>query len=219
MTRLRPGALIDAGTGALLTSTNFTSVLFTLNEFIPGTVYAHDIQYAQKASVRDIVNGDRNRYPEWRWNPGAGEFTPMQPGILTDEIRERSKLAEAKREAIEIIIERVSPMRVTQSSAMHGQDLVHHMKATEASLFKTSGYDERRLVEFPFVRQYADIAGISPRAAADEILFQAQLRTEELVRSEGVRMRFLARVREAQTPADLADFRKDIDAVTFSVLK
>ena len=83
------------------------------------------------------------------------------------------------------------------------QETIYLAKQTQAQRLKDSGYDERLIVESPYVVQYADSIGIPLEQAVSEILLQAKLDHEFLAKTEQIRMQYFTEVKRAKTPQEL----------------
>ncbi len=212
------GALLDAGTSTLFTVTGRPSVLRALNELVPGSVYVRSIHYGRKPEARALADGDPKEYPRWQWAEKSGSFVRAREEP-SEILRARAALAHAQRDALVLLTERVNGLRLAPATMIQEQGVVYLDKRDQALAFKAAGYDAAKLPEYPYVEQYAAIAERTPRQAADEIIFQARLRDDVLQKSETVRLKFMAKIRDARSAAELENFKDELDELTMQVLK
>ena len=99
--------------------------------------------------------------------------------------------------------------------------MVYFTKKIQAQDFKDSGYNEALAATYPYVFQYAEIASISPRQAAEDIIRKAQAGETLFVKTELLRLRYFKKIREAKTPQEvgviheefLRDYYADIKVI------
>ena len=213
------GALIDSGTGAVLTISPFDTVIGVLHEFTPDSTRATHVNHPnyKRSLLHDepffLARARADEYPSWTWQKAARTFVKTHPDVLTPHLIARSALASAKANALTTVIRKINLARFDLRSGIEMQDLVYLRKHDEARRFKESGYDEDTAHVYPYVLQYADFMAISPKEAAEDILFKARLADDELLKTELLRLRYWKRIRESndpvEIPAIIKDFRRD----------
>lgn len=211
-------ALIDFATGAVLTvGTNVAPMVF-LKECMPDTWVANNVNspnylarfFPMPFFLSDI---DPRDYPKWTWDGNNRLFLKTKKELIDERLLERSRLADEKQKSILNIMRALSTMRQGISTGVSFQEYVYAKKALQAEQFKQSGYNEDSAMEFPYVLQYADFAGISLQQAADDILLKRAFDDELLLKTELIRLAYFKRIRDVQTveelPALHEDFMKD----------
>src|SRR3989338_8984330 len=146
-----------------------------------------------------------------------GRVTPTKtPAGVTLELRARSRLATAKCRAIAEIINTINTLRQPMRTDMTLQESVYLIKRMQAQAFKDANYDQKMVMEIPYVVQYADLASISFKEAADNILFRAQLDDGYLAKTELLRLKYFDLVREASEPAQIPSIMKQLKIDSYS---
>lgn len=205
--------LIDVGTGAVLTATPFVSITNFLTSCVRDTNQATANDHPYYSTSDFAVSIAPNEYPQWTWSHKSRSFSRIRSDILTEELRARARLACAKRDAIGRIIYNINRTRQQALSGIILQSEIYFDKKMQAQTFKSLDYDESRLMQFPYVLQYADFKHISPRQATDEIILKAKMSDEHLSKTELLRMRYFEKIATAASPDDMpgiiADFIKD----------
>jgi|SRR3989344_667917 len=199
--------LLDSVTKVVLTvGTNLSAMVF-LAECTPDMRYVSSVN---KPNYMDSFLGlfffesvKSEDYPKWTWDNLTRKFVKTETGVLNDELRARSRLAEKKRAVIERIMINLNIARFKSKTGVYWQEWVYADKKTQAEAFKNSGYDENTLVEYLYVAQYADYAKTSPRQAADDILFKAKLDDHDIANTELLRLRYFNLVKNAVSPEEL----------------
>jgi hypothetical protein len=139
---------------------------------------------------------------------------PIAEGLLTEELQQRSEMAVRKCSALFEIVYEISVARYPIWRGLILQEQVYVSKKLQARRFKDMGYPELDLLLYPYVLQYADFSGLTPREAADEILFKARLDDDFLLKTEGLRLKYfklVADAAEAETLASIrGEFRQEI---------
>ncbi|MDP3758111.1 MAG: hypothetical protein Q8Q86_00170 [Candidatus Daviesbacteria bacterium] len=146
---------------------------------------------------------DPEDYPKWTWDDLTRKFVKTKAGELSDELKTKSHLAEGKREVIKNIINNLNFVRSNNMTALNLQELIYADKRTQAQAFKDSGYNESVLIKYPYVEQYADFAKITPRLAADDILFKAEMHSQFIANTELLRLCYFNLVKKATTTGEL----------------
>lgn len=205
-------AIISSANFCLLAISKSPSAITFLEENIPDTYRVNSANYpnyvARSFFKRDpffIARLDPSRYPEWTWSSKTRLFVEARPDVVTEEIRALSRLAVAKCTTIEKIIRDLTAARYKLRSGVDFQETVYMMKRFEASALQASGsYDDDDVaMKYPFVTQYADVAGIPLEQAAADILFKSKLDMEVLLKTEQIRLKYLRQIKEAKTPEEL----------------
>lgn len=200
--RLPPYTLLtDLATGAVLAVSYHPAAISFLKQTMPDTEYVPNANYPKYAFSFPLVVMPPEQYHLWAWTRSR-ELVPIRPDVITDRLKERSALAVAKRNVLNRVINDINAARSRRLGIVL-QDHIYLLKSHEAQRFKANNYDESDILSYPYVLQYADVAGISMRDAADDIIFKAKMSNDELARTEFLRLKFFGKIRDAQTPAEL----------------
>lgn len=149
------------------------------------------------------------------WNGKARLISDTRPDVLTNELHARSRLANAKSRAVAHMMLSLAAARVKISTGIPLQETVYMTKKLQAQKFKDLGYDEHEILAFPYVLQYADVANISLKEAADEILLKARLDDDVLAKTEMIRLAYFNRLRHAKAPAEIPLILKEFDRESY----
>lgn len=200
-------ALIDTETSALLVMSSFSSSITFVHSCTPDTHQIFGVQYPNYTIAFDLLTADGEEFPEWAWDRRTRLFGRTSAVALTEELRQKARLAQTKQLQVLEVMRQLSLARRRISTGVEFQDRVYLAKKLQAESFKASGYDERGALAYPFVLQYAEFAGLPLKDAADEIIFKASLDDQHLANTELLRMRYLRMIGEAQSLADLRTIR------------
>ena len=195
--------LVDSASKALLAASDSVPAISFLNECTLDTYHVPSVErpnYLGRCFTRTIPVAD---YPKWTWVRGERHFIATQADVLTHDLHARARLAQAKLRAITQILMHLNTSRNRLTSGIQMQETVYLTKFIEAMRFRDSGYDEDRILEFPYILQYAEFAGISLQQAADDIFLKARFDQHYLLNTEGLRLKYFAIIKSAQTPDDL----------------
>jgi hypothetical protein len=206
-------ALVDASTSALLSLSTQPNIISFLARSQPLEAEEwHGVNWPNYRSNFILANEAHKAYPNWTWHETARLFSPTAKELLTDELKRRAALAVRKCSALQEIIYELSVARYPLWRGLIMQETIYQTKKTQAQRFKDLGYPEIDILLYPYVLQYADFAGLTLRAAADEILFKAKLDDDGLLKSELLRLKYFNLVRDAEDGLDtiLKDFRWDM---------
>ena len=213
-------ALLDNGTNSVLcVSTNPEAMIF-LRECTPDTycVFFVNYSYGKTFSLRNFFKTDkeRERCVDWKWNGRKRVFLKKAHSENVDmDLIMRSQLACSKEQATGKIMRRVSIARLDVITGVMLQEKVYIEKQRQAEAFRDSGYEERDIMNYPYVLQYADIFGITLRQSADNILLRAKLDDAILMKTEAVRLMYFDRVKQAKSEEDLRIISEDFERVNF----
>jgi hypothetical protein len=208
--------LIDAGTSILLdVATHGAAVIYT-NKIMLDTNFVPTLDYPNYLKQFPLASADSKTYPEWTWKWGQRTLEKTRPDLLTDEVRAKSRLAVAKRQAVSTIMFSLSSIRYQTGTGVAFEESVYLVKKSQAQAFKASGYNEDKALEYPYVSQYADILGISMKQSADDILFAAQLDEETLLRTESLRITYFRKIADATDPDDIPAISQEFITETYS---
>ena len=177
-------------TNALLAVGTLSPIITALTEMIPDISYVYEVQsllpqHAESASVTLM------------WEPSSRMFVPMHPHVITEDLFVKAALTRAKLDALNKMTLAINMERGKLATPVTYGQFVYRAKQEQAKAFRERNYDAARLQEYTYVAQYASFANISPRQAADDILFKAQLDDEVLLRTELTRLTFFDRLRRA----------------------
>jgi hypothetical protein len=196
-------ALVETSNDVLLTLGTDESPLVLLDEWMSDTylvAYANFPNYKRRFS---LASADPATYPEWVWDRASRMFVRAPSVVRTDEVSRTSRLVVAKQEALKDVIRFLNVARRRVQTGVNFQETVYLIKRQQASAFKDAGYREDNLIQYPYVAQYAEIAGLTLKDAANEILFKATLDDDLLASTERTRILYFNKIREATDPEAL----------------
>ncbi len=203
---------------ALCIGTNSEAMIF-LRECTPDTycVFFVNHPYKKAFSLRNFfrVFENQDRCIDWKWDGRRKVFKRAQSRNADMNLIMRSRLARAKERAISRIMRKLSIARFDVATGVTFQEKVYLEKQKQAEAFRNSGYDEGDVINYPYVLQYADIFGITLRQSADSILLRAKLDDAVLMKTEGVRLLYFDRVKQAKMEGDLRIILKDFARTNF----
>jgi hypothetical protein len=202
-------ALIDAGTNALLDLRQNAPAVNFLAKCFPDTFYYGNVNYPNYKKSFFLLDIPAEQFSEWAFNNKSRTFHKRGPDAKNDSLRNLSRLAVARGNVATHIINNISHSRFRKGTGIAQQEYVYILKRIEAEKFRDSNYDEEKLLEYPLVLQYAEFADITPRVAADEILFKARLHDEDLVKTELMRMKYFKLIKEIKTPEEAPLVQKE----------
>lgn len=207
-------ALVDYASNAILTMGANAQVIRFLEECISESQpilsinapnYGSPFKRLLFASIRPKA------YPQWIWDKKKRILT--KTNAVSQNLQEKSRLAEGKRKLLATITGHLNSARSKVIPGVLFQDTIYLKKQLQAASFRSSGYDEDSILEFPYVAQYADYAGISYKEAADDILLKAKLDDQQIANTELLRLKFFNEVKKAasleELPHILKEFRSD----------
>jgi hypothetical protein len=195
-------ALVDAETWALLALSDYPYVCSVLAK--SPLHRAEDVYGVNWPNYRDnFAIAKEKVYPVWRWNPQTRVFEPTPELMVTPELKQRSVLAVKKTRALWEVVYELSAGRYTGWRGLVLQETVYFGKRLQAQKFKDDGYPDDDVARYPYVLQWAEFAEVTPRVAADEILFKAQLDDDLLSKTEYLRLKYFKLLNEAVTVEEL----------------
>ncbi len=190
-------ALIDPDTGVLLTVCPDPFVIEMLAEWT-GKNHIATVNHPHYLFGKFFLATERpGEYLKWSWVGQQRKFVPTKEGIVTKQISTVSLLASEKRDVLRKMLVNMNVARYKIRGGVDFQEVVYMEKKHQALAFRDAEYDENRIIEFPYVSQYADYKGISSRQAADDILLKAKFDEEVLLKTEGLRLKYFNKVKEA----------------------
>src|SRR3989344_2310790 len=194
-------AVVDHPTGVLLAAGMSPAASEFVCKCTGDTLCAH---YVQIPSPGWFDSRDSDRYIRWTWNYKQRIFSRTRPESMTNSLRSRSNLAQAKVDAMTSIISNLGQIRHRVGTGVLLQETVYAVKRAQAREFRDSGYDETRIGEFPYVVQYADFVKTNMRQAADDILLKAKMGDDSLLKTELLRLRYFNKMRDTQDAGEVA---------------
>ena len=201
--------MLDAGTNTVLTiSPNISSLVF-LQQCTMDSVRVNSVDNPNYRSslIHEepffLARAAPQEYPRWAWDRATRTFFSNKDSEPTPERVVRSKLATAKCVAVQEMMHILSRARQSIRTGVEFQDRVYTAKKFQAQRFKDAGYAETAALDAPFLLQYADVAGIPLKQAADEILFQAKLDDDILLKTECLRLKYFRALRKATDPEEI----------------
>ncbi len=200
-------ALIDTESSALLVLSSYSASVSFVHSCTPDTHQILGVQYPNYTKAFDLLFADSAEFPEWAWDRRTRLFGKTSAVALTEELRAKAKLAQTKQLMVLEVMRQLSLARRRVSTGVEFQDRVYLTKRQQAERFRDAGYDESTSLEYPFVLQYAEFAGMPMKDAADEIIFKASLDDQHLANTELLRLRYMQMIAEAPTLAELQNIR------------
>src|SRR5215467_15639623 len=174
-------ALLDASTSAVLALSPRVNIISFLAKNMPETEQEYHVEYPNYVQKFELATVHPKVYPEWTWNGQTRQFLPLAKDFITKELRQRSSLAMLKGVALSEVTTWINSARNPVASGLSMQETVYLKKQMQAQSFKDAGYPERHLLQYPYLLQYVEYSGLTPRAATDEILFKAKLADDLLL--------------------------------------
>jgi hypothetical protein len=203
LTRAADNAIFDSTTGIILALTRSLPALHFLRNADPEATFATGMRSPHYATDYPLDGLPPIAYVEWQWLPRPRKLARTDSAYVTNEIRSRSALAQARLRSYTRIVHFLNVARSSVDCGVSMQESVYTTKRAQAQSFRASGYDESQPADFPYVLQYADYARISMKEAADRILLKAKLDEHTLAKTELLRLKYFDRVRAAKAPQDL----------------
>lgn len=200
--------LVDSATLTVLVASSNPSVITFLAECTPDTRAVISAQFPKYTRGFPLARVASVAYPEWTWSGKDRTLTHAPSKTISPALRIKSELASAKAPVLAAMMAGINKSRSPAQTGFVLQETIYMIKQFQARAFRDSGYDESRVIEYPFILQYADSAGISPAQAADDILFKAKLDEDYLLRTEGLRLTYVERLRHETDPKKLPDMLK-----------
>lgn len=202
--------LLDYNTKAVLTISSNPAVIAFLKECMADTLHAQSVNYPNYTNPKSffltpffLASVKPKNYPKWTWDFKSRLFSKTRTELVDDHLLAHSRLAENKNQVIGKIIVSIYLARSDARTGINLQETIYFAKKEQAKTFKDSGYDESLIMEYPYVLQYADYAGITVRQAADDILFKAKLGDESLAKTELLRLKYFNKVKKAAACEEL----------------
>lgn len=197
-------ALLELSTHTVLTVSHYPPAIVFLAEGIPNAYAYHAINLPNYKDSFPLANTRNDEYVLWSWEPKKKVFFSTPPANLDDALRYKSQLASAKRDGISYIMDSIGRLREKVGTGIKFQETIYILKRLQAEGFRDAGYPENNLVDYPFVVQYADQAGISLKVAADDIIYKARIDDGILANTETLRIKFFGAMRDATTLEEVA---------------
>jgi hypothetical protein len=213
------GVLLDSQTNRVLAvGTNYSALTFVKNcmpdthcrLFIDGSKYKKFF-----SSDFFLVLEKPESYPIWIWDTKKQTFKKTASDSVDELLRNNAILASRKLSVIGRIMGILSSVRYEVSTGVMLQESVYLSKRIQAKEFKDAGYDEKLIVNYPYVFQYADFLGTTFKQAADEILLKAKFDDDLLAKTELLRLTYFEKVKKADTAEQLNVILRDFIRVCF----
>src|SRR5215510_3087448 len=184
-------ALIDDQTQTLLNLSPRVPMIVWLARDCGLGEHLFDVQTPNYMQEFPLARASYDTYPNWTWNTTHRRFTPAMKPPKT-ELRQRSLLAVKKGHAFCEFSRIIATARYNQASGLLLQEEVYAAKLQEARDWRAAPKGD-----YPFIKQYAELAGLSVNVAAQEILLKAKMATDELAKTEYFRLKYMRRLRQA----------------------
>ena len=202
-------ALVANGTNILLTLSPFAPAIVFLSEIFLDTHIVPGANFPNYLDNFPFATIDPETYSQWTWTGKKRLFVSTRPELALEN-KERSILATNKCKAITSVLRIVSTVRTEVLNGAILQETVYLQKAAQAKQFKEAGFPESDIAKYPYIAQFAQLEGISPRMATESILVKAAFDDELLLRSEYLRVKYSKKIKTAQTKAEL-------DAIVYAI--
>lgn len=207
MKKSRYHILVDPS-GVVLVSTASLTVINCLRECVPDASIVFSANtpnyqgwFSQRFFQRSIASNEACW--QWSWNRKQKKLEPTPVKKRTAEMVKLSRLMGRKEDLLSRIMTQLDNIPRRALAGLKFQSLIYFSKKLQAQAFRDSGYDERKALASPYVLQYANHAGISPRQAADDILLKAKFTDDILMKTEMLRLKYVGKVRKAATISEL----------------
>lgn len=187
-------ALVEVGTNILITLHDDLLSIYALEAHTPDTLAIANVTIP---FIRPHVFGrflgskthpTPREYPRWSLSFETRTLSKTPEILCTQERMIRAELIAARAQAYTTLMTNVGYARMKIAYEGVLQSFTYYEKEREARECRDCGYDETLITQWPYVFQYATLAGIPLKAAVNEILFKAELRHEAAARIETVRM-------------------------------
>ncbi len=195
-------ALIDTSTAVLLCVRKEAPITAFLAKAITEAEQIFNVNFPYYMERFPLATANPYTYPGLMWDMNIRKFLPTPEKVLTDELRYRSALAVKKANVLHEFIQTIIFGRHNVWSGLPMQESIYMAKRLQAQRYKDKRCPKDDF-NYPYIRQFAELSGLTMRAAADEILFKAQLDDYVLAKSELIRMKYFRLLKDA----------KDIDGV------
>ena len=202
-------ALVDSTTRSVLAVSEHRSAVIFVYKCTADTKHIPFVNFPHYPDPFFLLSYPIEDYPKWAWTGKGRLLEQTKDALVPKETLARVRLANEKLKLISQIITDLNIARQRIGTGIEFQETVYLTKKTQAQQFKDSGYDEESVIEYPFVLQYADLAGITPRQATDDILFKAQLSDDVLAKTELLRLKYFRRVKAASKPEQMSIIREE----------
>ncbi len=195
-------ALIDASTRAVIAVSDNVAGITFLNETLMDTYHILNVTqpnhiYALPFSLRE------ESLVHWVWDTKNRRFNKTRPDVITESLVSQSKLAQKKLRAVTYIMRNLSLARSRMMPGIQLQETIYQAKKDQAHEFRTGGYDEKSIFQYPYVFQYADFADMSFKEAADDIILKAKLDDDFLAKTELLRLTYFDRLKKLENAAEI----------------
>ncbi|MDP3645486.1 MAG: hypothetical protein Q8R25_00155 [bacterium] len=207
--------LVDANRN-VLTMSMFPAVINFLHACMYDAIPIWHANYPNYIESFPLHLTAPEEYPEWNWHFKKRVLEKTVPEV-TSVLRDKARLAHSKGMTIGKIMVALRQVRYALDTGVPFQETVYSLKRAQSERFKENDYDEKLMLEYPFVMQYADFANVSPQQATDDILFKAQLDEDILVKTEFLRLKYFNAVKKAtldELPALFEEFKLDLSGHT-----
>jgi len=199
--------LIDLVTNAVLTVSETSNAILFLAECIPNTQARFSVNFPNYSNsffgTFFFMDIDPENYINWIWDDKTRKLVKIKAENINDDLKAKSRLAKSKQRIVEDVINHLSFSRRENTPTVYLQEFIYVDKRTQALEFKNSGYNENALMKYPYVEQYANLEKITPKQAADDIIFKAEMRSQFLVSTELLRLRYFNLIKKAATTEEL----------------
>jgi hypothetical protein len=206
-------ALLDATTSALLFLSTRIPVIVFLTKAMSEADHEYCVNYPNYLQEFPQTAIEPVRWPEWTWNGDTRLFEPTPKELITERLTLFAALAGKKAQALVEVIRTLTMARYPVWEGMPMQDVIYVTKKLQAQRYKDAGYPEGANLDYSYVLQWADFAGLSMKAAADEILLKASFADDQLLKSELFRLKYYGRIRDVNTVEEVdrlvLDFRRE----------
>lgn len=191
-------ALFDGSTTALLALSIYPNIIsFLAKSSSLEAEQAHAVNWPNYRQNFTLVEQDPKTFPTWAWDIETRRFSLTPKHLVTAELRRRSDLAMKKAGALAEVSYELSVARYPVYRGVLLQEVVYAAKKEQAQRYNDLGHQEADLLQYPYVMQYAEFAGLTPQAAADEILFKAKLDDDVLLTTELMRLKYFNAIEAA----------------------
>jgi hypothetical protein len=194
-------ALIDSSNNTLIAVGNNRPAMVFLTDAFMDTEHLPRVERTK--ATEHLLSLRPETCPEWRWDESTRSFGPTNRLIITDDMRLRAVLAAQKLRDLSYATFWINCLRHRVFKGVVLQDVVYAAKDKQARLLKDANFDVRLVDQAPYVEQYAQACGIPLRQAAEEIILQADLYHDILLKSESLRHEIFDKIKRSKSLEEL----------------
>jgi hypothetical protein len=196
-------ALQDINSGAILTiSKNFQTLNYISDFFMDTMIMAFpSTNYFDRKFYDGLIeSGESYKFTVPKYN-----HKPIMLGTPDLKMKEKSELVTYKHKKFSEMYQALEIRRIRQSHkrALAFQEIIYVHKKMQATEFLAKGCPEDKILDYPYVKQYADYKKLSSKQAAEDILFKSKLNDNYLARTESIRLKHFNIMKNANSKEEI----------------